>query len=103
LVVTPEAIAERLDDVISCYADVRGPLLDHLQDGMQHATHGAEGRILALVGATAAVELAEQLVRAVHEMNDHRAAAALASGFLVQADHVPRGIEIGRASCRERG
>src|SRR2546427_13254030 len=58
-------------DVVGRHTDVSCPLLDHLQDGVQHAAHGAEGRILALGGAAAAVELAEQLVGAVDEMNDH--------------------------------
>src|SRR2546427_7321396 len=58
-------------DVVGRHTDVSGPLLDHLQDGVQHAAHRAEGRILARGGAAAAVELAEQLVGAVDEMNDH--------------------------------
>ena len=40
---------------------------------MQLADHGAEGRILPFVEATKALEVAEQLVRAVDEMNDHAA------------------------------
>src|SRR2546427_1394150 len=48
-------------DVVGRHTDVSGPLLDHLQDGVQHAAHRAEGRILARGGAAAAVELAEQL------------------------------------------
>src|SRR5207245_6957255 len=71
LVIGPQIVAKRLDDVVGRHAEVSGPLLDHLQDGVQHAAHGAEGRILALGGAAAAVELAEQLVGAVDEMNDH--------------------------------
>ena len=55
----------------SVATQVRGSLLDHLQDRMQHADHGAERRILALSEVTPAVELAEQLVRAVYQMNDH--------------------------------
>jgi len=39
---------------------------------VQHADDGAEALILALGEATPAVELAEQLVGAVQEMNDHR-------------------------------
>jgi len=37
---------------------------------MQHADDRAEGRILALLEAAKTVEVAEQLVRAVEEMND---------------------------------
>src|SRR5439155_1089648 len=71
LVAGPELVAKRLDDVVGRDAEVRGSLLDHLQDRMQHADHGAEGLILALGKVTPAVELAEQLVRAVYQMNDH--------------------------------
>src|SRR5207247_2399543 len=92
LVLGPERVAEGLDDVVGRDPDVGGPLLDQLQYRMQHAADGAEGRVCALGEATPAVELAEQLVRSVHEMNDHRAAVGLTGGFLVQADHVPRGI-----------
>src|SRR5438552_5198047 len=71
LVIGPQRVAKRLDDVIGRDAEVRAPLLDHLQYRVEHSDHGAEGRVLALRGAAAAVELAEQLVRAVDEMNDH--------------------------------
>jgi hypothetical protein len=37
---------------------------------MQDADHGAKGSILALVEAAKAIEVAEQLVRAVDEMDD---------------------------------
>src|SRR5207244_11590570 len=42
---------------------------------MQHAADGAEALILALAEMTPAVKLAEQLVRAVDEMNDQAAAS----------------------------
>src|SRR5207237_5746864 len=44
-VIGPEIVAKRLDDVVAGYAEMRGPLLDHLQYGMQHAAHGAARRI----------------------------------------------------------
>src|SRR3989449_551465 len=72
LVAGPEPVAEGLDDVIGRHSDVGGALLDHLQDRVQHADDGAEALILVLGEATPAVELAEQLVGAVQEMNDHR-------------------------------
>ena len=52
-------------------ADVARPFLDHLQDGVQHAGDRAERPIRAAVDAAEAVEVAEQLVRAVDEMDDH--------------------------------
>jgi hypothetical protein len=71
LIAGPETVAEGLDDVIGRDTDVSRSGLDHLQDGIQHADHGAEGPILALGEAAKAVEVAEQLVGAVYEMNDH--------------------------------
>src|SRR6266699_1321756 len=73
LVIGPERVAKRLDDVVGGDAEMRRALLDHLQYRVEHSDHGAEGRVLALCGAAAAVELAEQLVRAVDQMNDHAA------------------------------
>ena len=52
-------------------ADVSRSLLDHLQQSLQHADHGAEWPVLAFVEATQAVEVPEQLVGAIDEMNDH--------------------------------
>ena len=71
LVAGPETVAEGLDDVIGRDTDVSGSRLDHLQHCIQHSDHGAEGPILALGEAAKAVEVAEQLVGAVYEMNDH--------------------------------
>src|SRR5213076_1267174 len=39
LVIGPDAIAKRLDDVIGRDADVSRSLLDHLQQSLQHADH----------------------------------------------------------------
>src|SRR2546427_507227 len=75
LVVGPEVVAERLDDVIGRHTDVSRSGLDHLQYRMQHAADGAEALILALAEMAPAVKLAEQLVRTVDEMNDHAAAS----------------------------
>src|SRR5206468_3614281 len=52
------------------------PLLDHLQHGMQHAAYRAKGPVVAPVEAAQTVELAEQLVRAIDEMNDHGSSKA---------------------------
>ena len=72
LVAGPQAVAERLDDVVGRDADVRLAALDHLQHRLQHADHRAERPILALVESAQAVEVAEQLVRAVDQMNHDR-------------------------------
>jgi hypothetical protein len=45
--------------------------LDKLQDGMQHARDCGEGLIVPLVEAALAVEVAEELVGAVDEVDDH--------------------------------
>src|SRR2546421_4043117 len=71
LVARPKAITEGLDDVIGRHTEMRRPLLDHLQHGMQHAVYGAEGSIVAFVEAAQTIEVAEQLVRPVNQMNDH--------------------------------
>ena len=55
--------------------DVSGARLDHLQHGLQHADHGAEGPVLPFGETAKAVEMAVQLVGAVDEMNDHAFAA----------------------------
>ena len=70
LVSGPERIAERLDDVVGRHADVSRSRLDHLQNGIEDADHRAEGLIFALVEATQAIEVPEQLVRAVDQMNN---------------------------------
>src|ERR1700726_2535671 len=71
LVTGPETVAERLDDVIGRHADMSRTRLDHLQHRLKDADHGAEGRVRALVESAQAVEVAEKLVGAVDEMNDH--------------------------------
>jgi ATP-dependent DNA ligase len=71
LVSGPEPVPERLDDVIGRHPDVGSPGLDRLQDGVQHAGHRAKGTVLPLIEAAQTVEVAEQLVGAVDEMNDH--------------------------------
>ena len=65
LVARPETIAKRLDDVIGRHTDMRRSSLDHLQNGIEDADDRAQGLVLALVEAAQAVEVAEQLVRAV--------------------------------------
>ena len=78
-VVGPQLVAERLDHVIGGDADVRRAGLEHLRDGAEHAGDRAERAVAFLFRAPVAVEMAEQLVRAVDEMNDHRAGRAQAA------------------------
>jgi hypothetical protein len=46
-------------------------VVDHLENGLQHADDRAVGAVLAFVKPTQAVEMTEQLVGAVDEVNDH--------------------------------
>ena len=78
LVACPQAVAERLDDMVGRHPEVRFAPLDHLQHGLQHADHRAERTVLSLVEAAQAVEVTEQLVRAVDEM-DHDGVCCLIS------------------------
>src|SRR5438132_4624731 len=71
LVSMPQIVAERFDDVIGGHADVRRPLFDHLEYAVQHSAHAAEARVDAVRRSAGAVEMAEQLVRAVDEVDDH--------------------------------
>src|SRR5581483_4281412 len=59
--------------MVGGHADVGGALLDHFQYRIEHAQHRATGPILALVEATQAVEVPEELVCAVNEVNNHGA------------------------------
>src|SRR5437016_2245695 len=70
-----ELLAHPLYYVIARHTEMSRSGLDHLQYRMQHAADGAEALILAIAEMAPAVKLAEQLVRAVDEMNDHAAAS----------------------------
>jgi hypothetical protein len=59
LVAGPDAVSKRLDDVIGRDTDVSRLLLEHLQQGLQHADHGTERPVLALVKTTQPVEVPE--------------------------------------------
>jgi hypothetical protein len=106
LVARPEAVSERLDDVIGRHADVRGSLLDHLQHGTEHAGRGGKGPLLDPGDAAKTVEVPEQLVRAVHEVYEHAQANAsngdiLASGSQRRsADPWPSPVGATKASKR---
>ncbi len=54
-------------------AQMGRPALDHLQDRMQHAGHGAIGFVAPLVETPQAVEMPKELVSAVDEVDDHAA------------------------------
>src|SRR5262245_3984122 len=66
----PQVVSERLNDVIGCHADVRGAVRHHFCDHSQQSQHSAEFRI-GFLKATNAVEMAEKLVSAVDQMDDH--------------------------------
>ena len=69
-------VSERFDHVVGRNAHMRRAVFDHLQHALKHADHGAERTVLALVEAPQPVEVAEELVRAVDEMNDHERCVA---------------------------
>ena len=59
--------------MIRCDRDVRRVFLDHLQNGVEDAHYGAEGPVFILGKTTEAIEMAEKLVCAVDQMDDHTA------------------------------
>ena len=85
LVAGPELVTERLDDMVGGNAKMRGALLDHLQDGVEHARDGREGLVLSLVESAQAIEMAEELVGAVDEMNDHAGVVVSGKGGILDA------------------
>src|SRR5207247_7481615 len=88
LVIRPDTIAKRLDDVIGRDPDVSRSLLDHLQQSLQHADHGAERPVLSFVEATQAVEVPEELVGAVYEVDDHASLCRGAGRCARSAEHL---------------
>ena len=72
LVVRPERVAERFDDVIGGHSHVRGAAFEHAENGSDDTTDRPELRRRAPVERRRGrEEVAEQLVRPVDEMNDH--------------------------------
>ena len=57
--------------MISRHTHVSRSTLDHLQYGIEDADDGPKRSVLALVETAEAIEMAEQLVGAVYEMDDH--------------------------------
>src|SRR5678816_4574996 len=82
--------------VIGRDAEMRGALFDHLQRRVQHAVHGAERRVLALVEAPLTVEVPEQLVGAVDEVNDQLYAdrAASSAGPISSIERTPQSLSL---------
>src|SRR6266513_3772615 len=71
LVVRPKSIAKRLDHVVGGDAEIGVAVLDHLENGLQHADDGAVRAVLAFVEPAQAVEVTEEFVSAVDEVNNH--------------------------------
>src|SRR6185436_985015 len=99
LVPGPEVVAERLDDVVGRDAHVRGAGLEHLEDAVQDAGGGGVRalRLRLAARASQAVELAEQLVRAVDEVDDHESPDRSAPGGGAQEAARPRSSARSRA------
>ena len=73
LVVRPKPIAKRLDHVVGGDAEIRVAVLQHLENGLQHADHGPIGTVHAFGEPTQSVEVTEEFVSAVNKMNYHTA------------------------------
>ena len=71
LVVRPKSIAKRLNHVIGRDAEVGVAVLDHLQNGLQHADDRAVRAVLTFRKPAQAVEVTEELVSAIDEVHDH--------------------------------
>src|SRR5262245_50689949 len=70
LVVRPQIVSKRLDDVIGGDPDVGGSGLEHLCHGVEDAPHGAQRSRIA-AGAPNPIEVTEELIGAVDQMDDH--------------------------------
>src|SRR5262245_66295054 len=57
--------------MVGGHSEMSGAFLDHLEHGIQHADHRAEGAIFSLVEAARSVEMTEQLVGAIDQVDDH--------------------------------
>ncbi len=70
LVLWPQIVAKRLDNVIRRDPDVRRAALDHLSNCTQHAPHRAIRRIGSL-GPADSIKVTKQLVGAIDQVNNH--------------------------------
>jgi hypothetical protein len=71
LVTGPQVVAERLDDVISGHSNVSSAVGHHAEDRHDHATGGPYLAPVISLTRRLAVEVSEELVRAVDEMDIH--------------------------------
>ncbi len=76
LVSRPQAVAERFDDVIGRHPDVRRPTPEQGPDRGEDAADGGDLAPLRIAPRRERIIVAKQLVRAVHDMNDHAVALA---------------------------
>jgi hypothetical protein len=67
----PEVVAEGFDDVIGRDADVRGAAVDHPENRSDDAADGADLAPLRVVRLRDRIVVAEELVRAVDEVDVH--------------------------------
>src|SRR6476659_6276330 len=66
--------------MISCDSDVRRSCFQHLHHRAQDSEYGTKWRI-GLAEAPNTIEVAEQLVRSIEQVNDHRSARARSISF----------------------
>src|SRR4051794_12166277 len=83
------------------------PGFDDLQHALQNTDHGAERPIFTLGEAAQTTEMAEQLIGAVDEMNDHTAAlcreahSRAHSAWLTMGSRANRVSYTGRCRCAD--
>jgi hypothetical protein len=85
LVAGPLVIAERFDHVVGGDAQVRRACLEHREHGVEHSGRGTH-RLVPAGGAAQPEEVAEQLVRAIDQVNDHAAPMVVGRGADVQSE-----------------
>jgi hypothetical protein len=71
LVARPQQVAKGLDHVVGGHAQMRRIVFDQLQHAVEDAATAPKRAVLALGEAAQAIEVAEQLVGAVDEVDDH--------------------------------
>ncbi len=71
LVARPQVVAERLDHVVRCHADVRRAVAEQAEDRPEHAPDRRDLQAVGVVVGRGAEEMAEQFVRPVDQMHPH--------------------------------
>ena len=71
LVVRPKPIAKRLDHVVGGDAEISVAVLQHLENGLQHADHGPIGTVHAFGEPAQPVKVAKQFVGPINKIDDH--------------------------------